>query len=98
MKPPVIAAVLNFILPGAGLLYLGKAGLAALNFVCAVALLLGWCALISHGTQTVHYVALGIGAGSAGFAHAVAQNGAGPSENADRDTQSASTAKSSTGA
>ena len=72
MKSPALAAVLNFILPGAGMLYLGKPLSAAANFLVALVAPFAWAAFVENGLETVHFVALGIAAGSAGFAHAVA--------------------------
>ena len=68
-----IATALSVILPGAGLAYLGKWLAAAINFAIAVALPLlslafGSKELVEH----IHYVYLGIAAGSGGWAHAAA--------------------------
>lgn len=72
-KNPTIAAVLNFILPGAGLWYTGHRVWGAVNFGIVVAVPL---ALLLFATeffsQAVHYVVLALAAASAGLAHAVA--------------------------
>lgn len=72
MKSPRIAAVLNFLIPGAGMLYIGHQRLAVANFLVAVAVPWIWLSLVVDGVENVHYVILGIAAGSAGFAHALA--------------------------
>lgn len=69
MKPTVVAPLLNAVLPGAGLWYLGRRGRALGNFLLALVL----TALASaSGSEHVHYMLLAIVAGSAGYAHAVA--------------------------
>ena len=72
MKSPALAAILNFLLPGAGLVYLGRLRAAIANFALALVGPLAWVALIESGFETAHFVALAIAAGSAGFAHAMA--------------------------
>lgn len=79
MKSPVIAAVLNFILPGAGLLYIGRILAAAINLGIAIVVPFAWVAAIKDGFDSVHFVTLAIAAGSAGFAHAMAGRANGPS-------------------
>ena len=69
MSRSTIAAVLSFVIPGAGLWYLGNRGRAVLNFTAAVLLtLIGAVSQREH----VHYLFLAIAAGSAGYAHAAA--------------------------
>lgn len=69
-----IVALLSFILPGAGLVYLGKWSWGLLNLAVAVAILaLGMLAGGDLFVAYIHYPALAVAAGSAGLAHAVAQ-------------------------
>jgi len=70
MKPTVIAPLLNAILPGAGLWYLGESARGIANFLAAVAVT-AVAGLL--GTEHIHYVLLAIATGSAGYAHAVAR-------------------------
>lgn len=72
MKSPRTATVVNFFLPGAGLLYLGKIWMAVANVAVAIGVPLLWTMGTQDGTDFLHYIALAIAAGSAGFAHAVA--------------------------
>lgn len=73
-KKPLIAGILNFTLPGLGLLYLGYKKAAIINFalvnVTLIAFTVGFAdpTLIEH----VHYLFLGLAALSAGYAHGVA--------------------------
>ena len=71
MKSSFFATILNGILPGAGLLYLGHPWRAAANFVVA-------CAITAIGVysaeERVHYVFLAVMAGSAGYAHAICRS------------------------
>ncbi len=70
MSRSTIAAVLSFVLPGAGLWYLNHRGRAAMNLIAAAFLtVLGAMSQREH----VHYLFLAIAAGSAGYAHAVAR-------------------------
>jgi hypothetical protein len=70
---PTIAATLSFILPGAGLWYAGRRGMAIANLVVAtLALTACWLAGSGAVIDHIHYVALVIAAASAGLAHAVA--------------------------
>ncbi|MCA9084578.1 MAG: hypothetical protein KDA81_11010 [Planctomycetaceae bacterium] len=69
MRRRTIATVLNFVVPGTGLWYLGKVGFGCLNFL--IALLVPALALY-FGGEHAHYIFLAIAAGSAGFAHALA--------------------------
>lgn len=73
MREPIIAAALNFVVPGAGLLYLGRRWPAAANFAVAVLIVVGLLlAAPQFFHESMHYVVLAIAAGSAGCAHAVA--------------------------
>jgi len=71
MKPSVIAPILNAILPGAGLWYLGetKRGIGNLLAAVAVTVIAGL-----SGTEHIHYALLAIATGSAGYAHAIARS------------------------
>ncbi len=69
MKKSTIAAVLNFVIPGAGLWYLGRRSWAAANVLGATALVLGITAT-GQLSEQIHYVILAVAAGSAGLAHA----------------------------
>ncbi len=71
MKKSTIAAALNFLIPGAGLWYLGKTLLAVANLLAATALVVGITG-VGGLSEQIHYVILGVAAGSAGLAHAVA--------------------------
>jgi len=71
MRPDRLAAALSFVIPGAGLWYLGKRLWAVLNFilaVCVVTVLYG----VEPVSEHIHYVILAVAAGSAGLAHGVA--------------------------
>ena len=74
VKSPLVAAILSFILPGSGLLYVGYWKAALINFALVNAALLfcvfgfGDPTLIEH----IHYLFLGLAALSAGYAHGVA--------------------------
>jgi len=90
MKSPRIAAVLSFIVPGAGLWYVGRHAWGALNLVAAIVVptVLTYTAG-EWFSQYINYVLLGIAAASAGLAHAVAQQPAavnGPSAGRDEGT------------
>jgi hypothetical protein len=71
MKKSTVAAALNFVIPGAGLWYLGRKFWAFANLLGAMALVPGITAAGQFGEQ-IHYVMLAVAAGSAGLAHAVA--------------------------
>ena len=75
MKSPQLAAFLSFVLPGAGLWYIGRTGLGFANLTLAIAVPVIWLDSVMNGIESVHYVALAIAAGSAGFAHALAGRG-----------------------
>ena len=70
MTRPPVAFLLSLVVPGLGLLYLGKRAAAALNLALAVAipLLVLWI-WPSKALDFLHYVLLAIAAGSAGAAH-----------------------------
>lgn len=70
MSRTTVATLLNFLVPGAGLWYLGYDGKAIKNF--AVAVVLG---VIGLGSQREHvlYLFLAVAAGSAGYAHSIAR-------------------------
>ncbi|HUS38908.1 MAG: hypothetical protein WBF93_07210 [Pirellulales bacterium] len=73
-----VAAALSFILPGAGLTYLGKPGAAAINLLVAIvltaaALLVAPQEVVDH----VHYLYLVIAVGSGAWAHATANRNGG---------------------
>ena len=70
MTRSTTATLLSFVLPGAGLWYLGRHRKAVVNFVAAV---LASIAGLLWANEHVHYVILGIAAGSAGYAHATAR-------------------------
>lgn len=70
MKHSTKAALLSLIIPGAGLWYCGRRGLAVANFlfavtVPAIGLTMGFLA------EHIQWVFLAIAAGSAGLAHAM---------------------------
>lgn len=71
MKPATNAALLSFLVPGAGLWYCGRRGFALLNLGIAIL-----CPLIGMtlGFMGEHmlWVLLAVSAGSAGLAHAMA--------------------------
>jgi hypothetical protein len=74
MKKPSVAFLLNFLLPGAGLAYLGKWKWAIINL--AVVLLIGILAafLLSEDIfdRYIRYVAFGCAGGSGGLAQQLA--------------------------
>lgn len=74
MKKPFVAFLLNFLLPGAGLVYLGKWMWAFLNL--GVVLLIGIAAAILLSDAVfdnyARFIAMGCSGGSGGFAHAMA--------------------------
>ncbi len=71
MKRPTISALLSLVLPGAGLLYCGRPWLALANFLIAAGCPLVGLRLDFRG-EHVLWLFLGIAAGSAGLAHAMA--------------------------
>ncbi|NQV22949.1 MAG: hypothetical protein HQ518_01165 [Rhodopirellula sp.] len=70
MKNRTIAATLNFFAPGVGLWYLGKHRWAVGNLIAATGLVLS-AGGVESIAERIHYVILGVAAGSAGLAHAV---------------------------
>lgn len=70
MKKSTIAAVLNFVIPGSGIWYLGKRVLGVVNLLVATALVI-LLAGVAETEDPIHYVILAIAAGSAGLAHTI---------------------------
>ncbi len=74
MKKPFVAFLLSFLLPGAGLVYIGRWKSALINF--AVVLLVGVLAAFVLRDDTfsryIRYIAFGCAGGSAGLAHQLA--------------------------
>jgi hypothetical protein len=69
VKSTKTAVALNFLIPGAGLWYLGLHWMALANFLVALTFpLIG----LFWWSEHVHYLFLAIAAGSAGLAHAAA--------------------------
>lgn len=68
MKRRAIATALSFFVPGLGLLYLHKRAAAVVNLLLAMVIPI--LAGLLWSSEYLHYVLLGIAAGSAGFAHA----------------------------
>jgi hypothetical protein len=78
MSHPQTAFLLNFIIPGVGLAYLGKKSVAMVNFGIAVILPLAACWFWPETSSNwVRYLILAIAAGSGGFAHAAAEQDVG---------------------
>ena len=74
MKHPAIATLLNFVIPGAGLWYLGYRGWGMLNLLVATAIVLGTATLVPGlFNEHMHYVIFAVAAGSAGLAHSMAR-------------------------
>ena len=73
-KKPWLAFLLSFLLPGAGLAYLGRWGLAALNLVVvlSIGVILALCLPEEQFDKWISPIAAGLGAGSGGFAKALA--------------------------
>jgi hypothetical protein len=73
MKKPIVAFTLSFLLPGAGLAYLGKWKWALINL--GIVLLVGVAAAFLFSEQTLHqyghYIAIGCSGGSGGLAQAL---------------------------
>ena len=67
----LVAVLLNFVLPGSGLLYLGRPLEALANFAVALAIPVMWL-MLPDGLESIHYALLVVSAGSAGYAHAAA--------------------------
>ena len=68
MKKSTIAAVTSFVIPGAGLWYLGKRAVGLVNLLVATAIIVLLAGVVS---DQIHYVILAVAAGSAGLAHAI---------------------------
>lgn len=87
VKRSFIAVILNCLIPGAGLWYLGKPLWAALNLLVVFAI--GVALLFSLPAETIkssfHYFVLCYAAGSGGFAHYVATRTAPSSETSSRN-------------
>jgi TM2 domain-containing membrane protein YozV len=74
-KSPQLAFTLNFFLPGAGLLYLGKPAWAAMNFigVLLIGCLLAFALPDELFENYSRYIAMGIAGGCGGLAMAIAK-------------------------
>lgn len=74
----IIATVLSFVIPGAGLCYIGRWSWGVTNLLLVTAIV-GGIAIVDPVLfdDMVHYLVLGCAAASAGFTHSVAarQNG-----------------------
>src|SRR5579871_5322494 len=70
MKKPWVAFLLNFLLPGAGLAYLGKWGWAVFNFV--VVLILAFLLAAAVPPDSLGAVSAGLGAASGSLAMSMA--------------------------
>ncbi len=70
MMSSTVAIVLNFVLPGVGLCYLGQPRRGAFNFLIAC---VGAMVSFFLMNDYCHYVLLAIAAGSAGYAHAMSR-------------------------
>lgn len=73
-KSPLIAGILNFIVPGSGLLYIGRKRDALINFLLVNVTLLILTVVVAEPTlmEHVHWLFLGLAALSAGYAHGAA--------------------------
>ena len=73
MKKPIIAFILSFLLPGAGLAYLGRWKWAIINL--GIVLLIGIAAAFLLSEETLyrygHFLAIGCSGGSGGLAQAL---------------------------
>ena len=71
---PWIAGVLNFVVPGLGLLCVGERKSAAVNFLLVNLCLLFAVTILADPVivEHIHWLFLGLAAMSAGYAHAVA--------------------------
>lgn len=73
MKRSTLATFLNFVVPGAGLWYLGHRLWCVVNLCVATAIVLGAGSLAPDLLgERIHYVFIAVAAGSAGLAHAIA--------------------------
>lgn len=68
MKKSTTATVMNFVIPGIGLCYLGKRAAGVVNLLVATTLIMLLAGAVS---DQIHYVILAVAAGSAGLAHAL---------------------------
>jgi hypothetical protein len=68
MKKSTTATVMNFVIPGAGLWYLGKRAVGMVNLLVATAIIVLLAGVVS---EQIHYAILAVAAGSAGLAHAI---------------------------
>jgi len=68
MKKSTTAAVMSFVIPGAGLWCLGKRAVGMANLLVATAIIVLLAGVVS---DQIHYVILAVAAGSAGLAHAI---------------------------
>ncbi len=86
MKKPWMAFLLNFLLPGAGMGYLHRWGLALANFLLVQLILLVLCFWPPgpEWHEHFHYVLLVLMAASGGWAHAVASQRRGVAWRTDR--------------
>jgi hypothetical protein len=75
MKKPFVAFLLSFIIPGAGLAYVGRWKHAFLNIavVLAIGIVLAVCLPEATFHEYIRYVAYGISGGSAALAQQAAQ-------------------------
>lgn len=75
MKKPWLAFTLSFLLPGAGLWYLGKWSWGFLNLaiVLGIGFLMTWFLTDEIYFQWINYVAIACSSGSAGLAYALAK-------------------------
>jgi len=74
MKKPFVAFILSFLLPGAGLAYLGKWKWAAINlgFVLLIGLIAAFALPDDVFDHYSHLIAVGLGGGSGGLAQTLA--------------------------
>ena len=75
IQRPWIACFISFVLPGAGLAYLGNWRMAAINFLLVIGILT--TAIVAFPdretlSEYFHYLMLVLSAASGGFAHAYA--------------------------
>jgi hypothetical protein len=74
MKKPTVAFILSFLLPGAGLAYLGKWKWGLINL--GIVLLVGVAAALVLSEKTLYqygqYIAVGLGGGSGALAQPLA--------------------------
>ena len=75
-RKPLIAGILSFVIPGLGLLYIGHKTGALINFALVNLTLIVFTVFLADPTliEHVHWLFLGLGALSAGYAHGVASS------------------------